>query len=77
VGDAWAGLAKMPVVAGALQTVQPSIDYAWHKYLEAHDALVTAPSYNKCVLQAFPLALQQPADVALQPVVRNLAMCFF
>jgi hypothetical protein len=49
VGDAWAGLAEMPVVGRALQTVQPSIDFAWNKYLEAHDALVSAPSYNKAV----------------------------
>jgi hypothetical protein len=57
VGDAWAGLANMPVVSRALQTVQPSIDYAWNKYLEAHDALVTAPSYNKCALHAVGTSL--------------------
>lgn len=47
VGDAWQGLSEVPMVSRALQTVQPSIDYAWNKYLEAHDAVVTAPSYNK------------------------------
>lgn len=47
VGDAWQALTEFQPVAKLLHTAQPSIDFAWTKYLEAHDAVVTAPSYNK------------------------------
>jgi hypothetical protein len=49
VGDAWAKLAALPPVSLLVSTAQPSIDFAWTKYLDAHDAVVTAPSYNKAV----------------------------
>lgn len=61
----------MPVVGRALQTVQPSIDFAWNKYLEAHDALVTAPSYNKCVLRALPSPVSVGADSVLCTQLRG------
>lgn len=48
VGDAWGALAGLPPVARLVSTAQPSIDFALSKYLEAHDSLVAAPSYNKC-----------------------------
>ncbi len=47
VGDAWSTLVVLPPVAKLLSTAQPSIDFALSKYLEAHDSLVAAPSYNK------------------------------
>lgn len=49
VGDAWQALTEFQPVAKLLHSAQPSIDFAWTKYLEAHDAVVTAPSYNKAV----------------------------
>ncbi len=48
VGDAWGALAGLPPVARLVSSAQPSIDFALSKYLEAHDSLVAAPSYNKC-----------------------------
>lgn len=47
VGDAWGSLAALPPVHLLLSTAQPPIDYALARYLEAHDSLVAAPSYNK------------------------------
>lgn len=47
VGDAWAKLISLPPVSLMLATARPGIDFAWSRYLEAHDALVTSTTYTK------------------------------
>lgn len=49
VGEAWSRLAQLPPVSLLLAAVQPSVEFTWHKYLAAHDALVATPTYNKAV----------------------------
>lgn len=46
VTEAWHQLASYPAVQKLLNTAQPSIDFAWKKYLQAHDAVVTSPYYH-------------------------------
>jgi len=48
VGDAWRRLIQVPPVSTLLGAAAPSVDFAWHKYLAAHDAVVSAPTYSRC-----------------------------
>ena len=48
VGDAWKRLIQVPPMSTLLAATAPSVEFAWHKYLAAHDAVVSAPTYNKC-----------------------------
>ncbi len=48
MGDAWRRLIQVPPVSTVLAAAAPSVDFAWHKYLAAHDAVVSAPTYSKC-----------------------------
>ena len=47
VGDAWRRLIHVPPVSTLLGAAAPSVDFAWHKYLAAHDAVVSAPTYSR------------------------------
>lgn len=68
VGESWGKLAALPPVNMLVATAQPSIDYAWTKYLDAHEAIVTAPSYNKAV----DMGAEQLSKVADSAVVKTL-----
>lgn len=46
VTDAWHQLASYPAVQKLLDTAQPSIDFAWKKYQQAHDSIVSSPYYH-------------------------------
>jgi hypothetical protein len=62
VGDAWARLVALVPVAQLLEAVQPSIDFAWRKYLEAHDTIVATPTYSRCGVQPQTLWTLNPID---------------
>lgn len=49
VSIAWDRLQNMPAVQKTLEAVSPSVELAKKKYIAAHDAVVTAPAYNKAV----------------------------
>jgi hypothetical protein len=46
VTEAWNKLASYPAVQKLLATAQPSIDFAWNKYIQAHDTIVASPYYH-------------------------------
>mmetsp|Transcript_5656 Transcript_5656/g.16148 ORF Transcript_5656/g.16148 Transcript_5656/m.16148 type:complete len:294 (-) Transcript_5656:544-1425(-) len=47
VTQAWDSLYNMPTVQKTLEKLSPSVELAKKKYIEAHDAVVQAPSYDK------------------------------
>lgn len=49
VGEGWGALAALPPVALLVSTAQLPIDFALARYLQAHESLVAAPSYNRVV----------------------------
>ena len=57
MGDAWRRLIQVPPVSTLLAAAAPSVDFAWHKYLAAHNAVVCAPTYSKCDTYPSTLAL--------------------
>lgn len=68
VTDAWNKLASYPAVQKLLATAQPSIDFAWKKYTQAHDTIVGSPYYhayyNKAVDNgSFVLSKVQETDI--------------
>jgi hypothetical protein len=49
VGEAWARLSSYPAVHNVIETAQPSVDFAWKKYIAAHDTVVATQTYHRAV----------------------------
>ena len=47
VAAAWKVLSVLPVISSVVALTQPSVEYTWHQYLAAHDAVVATSSYSK------------------------------
>lgn len=78
--DAWKSFTELPSVQRTLGTVNGSVDFAWQKYLTAHDAVVANPTYEKAygtvgqyIKQIEGTSLYQTASQKLYPVVAPVA----
>ena len=36
-------------MAKLVETVQPTVDFSYHKYLQAHDVVVASEAYNRAL----------------------------
>ena len=51
-----------------LAAAAPSVDFAWHKYLAAHDAVVSAPTYSRCAAFAAWYPPRSTLDIVARTV---------
>ncbi|KAK9843460.1 hypothetical protein WJX81_004052 [Elliptochloris bilobata] len=49
VSDAWGKLVVQPPVTKLVETVQPTVDFSYHKYCQAHDVVVASEAYNRAL----------------------------